>query len=151
MNSDDDNRLPPSEPAAPAMAAPAAAVPAAAAARPLQLESSLERVARELLRQQRSDRRWRLFFRFAWLGLALAVAWAIFAQRLQAPTTSSSHTALVEVRGEIASDTETSAEALVSALKSAFEDTGSVAVVLRINSPGGSPVQAASSTTRSSD
>ncbi len=146
MNSDDDNRLPPSEPAAPAMPAPPpAALPAQAvapAAQPLQLESALERVARELLRQQRSERRWRLFFRFAWLGLALAVAWSIFAQRMHTPTTSTSHTALVEVRGEIAADSETSAEALVSALKSAFEDAGSEAVVLRINSPGGSPVQA---------
>ena len=146
MNSDDDNRLPPSEPAAPAMPAPPpAALPTQAvapAAQPLQLEGALERVARELLRQQRAERRWRLFFRFAWLGLALAVAWSIFAQRMHAPTTSTSHTALVEVRGEIAADTETSAEALVSALKSAFEDAGSEAVVLRINSPGGSPVQA---------
>ena len=143
MNSDDDQRLPPSEPAAPAMPAPApTAVRAEAPAPAMQLESALERVARELLRQQRSERRWRLFFRFAWLGLALAVAWSIFAQRMHAPTTSTSHTALVEVRGEIAVDSEASAEQLVAALKSAFEDAGSEAVVLRINSPGGSPVQA---------
>ncbi len=142
MNSDDDNRLPPSEPAAPAMPGPARAGLPAPQAPALQLESTLERVARELLRQQRSDRRWRLFFRFAWLGLALAVAWALFAHRLQAPTASTAHTALVELRGEIAANSETSAESLVSALKSAFEDVGSKAVVLRINSPGGSPVQA---------
>jgi protease-4 len=47
----------------------------------------------------------------------------------------------VEVRGEIAADSEASAELLVAALKSAFEDAGAMAVVLRINSPGGSPVQ----------
>ena len=52
------------------------------------------------------------------------------------------HTALVEVRGEIASESEANAEDLVAALKSAFEDTSAKAVVLRINSPGGSPVQA---------
>jgi protease-4 len=46
------------------------------------------------------------------------------------------------VRGEIAPDTEASAELLVSALKSAFEDPGAQGIVLRINSPGGSPVQA---------
>jgi protease-4 len=57
-----------------------------------------------------------------------------------APTTP--HTALVEVRGEIAAETEASAEQLVGALKSAFEDQSAMAVVLRINSPGGSPVQA---------
>jgi protease-4 len=52
------------------------------------------------------------------------------------------HTALVEVRGEIAADSEASAENLVAGIKSAFEDVASQAVVLRINSPGGSPVQA---------
>ncbi len=52
------------------------------------------------------------------------------------------HTALVEVRGEIAADTEASAELLIHAITQAFEDEGSQAVVLRFNSPGGSPVQA---------
>jgi protease IV len=105
-------------------------------------ESSLEKIARELLRQQRSDRRWRVFFRLAWLGLALAVAWALLSNRVTPSAPSTPHTALVELRGELASDTEASAELLVSALKSAFEDKGAMAVVLRINSPGGSPVQA---------
>ena len=49
---------------------------------------------------------------------------------------------MVELRGEIASDTEASAEILMAGLKSAFEDPGAQAIVLRINSPGGSPVQA---------
>ena len=105
-------------------------------------ETSLERLARELLRQQRSDRRWRVFFRLAWLALALAIAWALLSSRLAQNAPSTPHTALVEVRGEIAADSEASAEQLVSALRSAFEDRGAVAVVLRINSPGGSPVQA---------
>jgi protease-4 len=110
------------------------------AARPA-LESSLERLAMEVLRQQRSDRRWRVFFRLAWLGLVLVVLWLSFFQRGSGSTHSLPHTALVEVRGEIAVNSEASAELLVGALKSAFEDPGSQAVVLRINSPGGSPVQ----------
>src|SRR5213075_682285 len=52
------------------------------------------------------------------------------------------HTALIEVRGEIAADTEASAERIDSALKAAFEEKTAKAIVLRINSPGGSPVQA---------
>ncbi len=95
----------------------------------------------EMLRQQRSERRWRLFFRLAWLGLVIAVLWLSFFQHGSAPAHSTPHTALVEVRGEIAVDTEASAERLVGAIKSAFEDPGAQAVVLRINSPGGSPVQ----------
>jgi protease IV len=116
-------------------------VAAAAPQPPTRLESALELAARELLRERRSDRRWRIFFRLAWLGLALAVAWALLSQRwTTAP--AGPHTALVELRGELDSESEANADALVAALTSAFEDAGAQAVVLRINSPGGSPVQA---------
>jgi protease IV len=118
-----------------------APAPMAAAAIPPALESGIEKIARELLRQQRTDRRWRIFFRLAWLGLAGAVFWAVFAHRLTPSAPTTPHTALVEVRGEIAADSEASAETLVSALRGAFEDASAKAVVLRINSPGGSPVQ----------
>ncbi len=118
-----------------------AAAPAPAKALPVGFESTLERVAVELLRQQRSDRRWRVFFRLAWLGLVLALAWGLTSHRMAPTAPSTQHTALVEVRGEIATDTEASAEQLVAALRSAFEDAGAQAVVLRINSGGGSPVQ----------
>ena len=128
-------------PAEPAPVPAAAPAPAAAAAAAAVTESGLERIARELLLQQRRERRWRVFFRLAWLGLAVAVAVALFADRMGPTAPSTRHTALIEVRGPIALDTEASAESLVSALRSAFEDEGAVAVVLRINSPGGSPVQ----------
>ena len=137
MNPNDDFAAtsPPPLAGAP-IAAPAAAAPRAP------MESALETVARELMRDRRSDRRWRVFFRLAWLGLALAVLWALFVARNHVATPGGPHTALVEVRGEIAPDAEASAERIVSALKSAFEDKSAQAIVLRINSPGGSPVQA---------
>jgi protease-4 len=145
----DDRSSSPPDPAAAPPVAGAPHAPAAAAAAPQDgttarptLEATLERVAHELLLQQRTDRRWRIFFRLAWFGLALAVAWALFADRLGPTGSGAPHTALVEVRGEIAPDTEASAELLIGALKSAFEDPGAQAVVVRINSPGGSPVQA---------
>jgi len=119
---------------APALAASAAGSPA--------LEATLQRVAHELLRDRRSERRWRVFFRLAWLGVVLAVLWALFVARNHVAAPSGPHTALVEVQGEIAADTDASAERIVAALKSAFEDKGATAIVLRINSPGGSPVQA---------
>jgi protease-4 len=129
------------EPDTPALPGPA---PAAAAAAPLtpRLESTLELAARELLRERRSERRWRNFFRLVWLGLALAVAWALLSQRMHMTAPNGPHTALVEIRGEIESESEANAESLVAALTSAFEDAGAMAVVMRINSPGGSPVQA---------
>jgi len=104
-------------------------------------ESALERVATEMLRQQKSERRWRIFFRAAWLLLIAAVFYALIAGRAATTTPSGPHTALVEVRGEIAAEADANAEALVAALKTAFEDNGAQALVLRINSPGGSPVQ----------
>ena len=105
-------------------------------------DSGFEKFAAGYLADRRSERRWRLFFRLAWLGLFVVLAWLLFASRNHVSTPSGPHTALIEVRGEIAVDTEASAELLVGALKAAFEDSGSKAVVLRINSPGGSPVQA---------
>ncbi len=105
------------------------------------LEAALERVAAELLHDRRSERRWRNFFRLTWLGLAATVLWLGFANRFAPSVPNTPHTALVEVRGEIGAETEANAEALVGALKNAFEDAGAQAVVLRINSPGGSPVQ----------
>jgi protease-4 len=106
------------------------------------LEAAIERIAGELLRQQRTDRRWRVFFRLAWLLFFVTLLWLLFAARGPHSAPSTPHTALVEVRGEIALDTEASAELLVGAIKQAFEDAGAQGVVLRINSPGGSPVQA---------
>jgi protease-4 len=105
-------------------------------------ESALERAVRELIRERRSERNWRIFFRLAWLALVIIVVWVLLQRGGPVAAPTAPHTALVEVRGEIAPDTEASAERLVSALTEAFEDKGAQAVVLRINSPGGSPVQA---------
>ncbi|MFO1218941.1 MAG: S49 family peptidase [Burkholderiaceae bacterium] len=120
----------------------AQAAATAASHGPSSFERGLEHLTRELLRDRRSERRWRVFFRLAWLGLFLFIAYATLMHRGHGAAPSGPHTALVEVRGEIAADSEASAERLVSALKSAFEDAGAQALVLRINSPGGSPVQA---------
>ena len=115
--------------------------PAAARPAPLPWDAGLEKFAAAYLADRRSERRWRLFFRLAWLGLFVVLAWSLFGSRSHVSTPTGPHTALIEVRGEIAVDTEASAESLVAALKTAFEDPGAKAVVLRFNSPGGSPVQ----------
>ncbi|MEE9476501.1 MAG: S49 family peptidase, partial [Roseateles sp.] len=99
-------------------------------------------LARDFLRERRAERRWRVFFRLFWLTLAGLLVYSLWAQGRHVTPTTTPHTALVEVRGEIAADTEASAEQIVAALKDAFKDDAAQAVVLRINSPGGSPVQA---------
>ncbi|MEJ6002130.1 S49 family peptidase [Paucibacter soli] len=119
--------------------------PGAAAARPAApnaYEKLLEHFATEYLKDRRSDRRWKTFYRVAWLAFFVFVGWVLLSQRHHVSAPNTPHTALVEVRGEIAADSEASAELLLSAIKNAFEDHGAQAVVLRINSPGGSPVQA---------
>lgn len=98
--------------------------------------------AKAYLDQQRRELRWRRIWRFIWIGVALVMAWSAIQSVPSAKSQVMPHTALVEVRGEIGADTEASADNLMAALRSAFEDEGAQAVVMRINSPGGSPVQA---------
>jgi len=135
MSTSDDDASHPGA-SLPAPAAPTAAEP------PLGWNGVAEQFARDLLRDRRSDRRWRIFFRLSWLLLVMAIAYASFAVRNRAATPTGSHTALIEVRGEIAAGAEASAENLLPGIKAAFEDDNAKAIVLRINSPGGSPVQA---------
>ena len=105
------------------------------------LVHSVQGLARELLNERRTDRRWRVFFRLSWLLLVLALLWLVLASRNHHSRPTGPHTALVELRGEISADSEASAEQMMAGLRNAFEDKSATAVVLRINSPGGSPVQ----------
>ncbi|MCZ2407906.1 MAG: S49 family peptidase [Burkholderiales bacterium] len=103
----------------------------------------LEKLAFAALAEQRAARRWRNFFRLAWLLLIAALAWSLASNEMAGTTSKSApHTAVVEIKGEIASGADASADNVLAAMRSAFEDAGSQAVVLLINSPGGSPVQA---------
>ena len=104
--------------------------------------SALEKLAFAALDEQRATRRWRTFVRLAWLAFFIFVAWAVMSRNGPSADVSSPHTAVVQIKGEIASGDEASAEFVVAAARSAFEDKGAQAVVLLINSPGGSPVQA---------
>jgi len=133
--SPDDNLPPPIADPLPAAPAP---TPKSAAG----YEQLIAQFARDYLQDRRSERRWKLFNRLFLLGLAVLAFWSFWSQNHHMSTPTTPHTALVEVRGEIAADTEASAELMLSALKTAFEDPGAQAIVLRINSPGGSPVQA---------
>jgi protease-4 len=80
--------------------------------------------------------------RLAWLAFFIGLAWFGFSQSGVNQNVSTPHTAVVEIKGEIASGMEASAELIVASLRAAFDDNGAQAVVLLINSPGGSPVQA---------
>lgn len=102
----------------------------------------IEKLVMSLQSEQRRSRRWGIFFKLLTFGYLFALLFFIsspFGDSMDAVT--GSHTALVEVNGTIAAQELASADNLVGALRSAFEAERSKAVVLRINSPGGSPVQ----------
>ena len=102
----------------------------------------LEKLAFASLAEQRAARRWRTFTRLAWLGFIIFMLWFGLTREMTTTSKSGPHTAVVDIKGEIASGAEASAEYVIASLRSAFEDEGSKAVVLLVNSPGGSPVQA---------
>jgi protease-4 len=102
----------------------------------------IEKLATAALKEQRRARLWGIFWKlltFAYLTviIMLAVDW-----KGGGDSKGEKHTALVEVQGVIGPGTESSAEKVVLALQSAFKDKNTQGVVMRINSPGGSPVQA---------
>lgn len=103
----------------------------------------LEKAVLAGVQEQRRARRWGIFFKlltFVYLFLALAL-FTPFSGLSKSASRSGSHTALIEVKGMIADDEPASADNIVGALKAAFEDKGTKGIILRINSPGGSPVQ----------
>ncbi len=104
--------------------------------------SAVERLALAMLHEQRATRRWRTFTRLAWMVFIIFLVWTLMFRGASSTDKSLPHTAVVEIKGEIAADSEASAEFIVAAMRAAFEDEGAKAVVLLINSPGGSPVQA---------
>jgi protease IV len=107
--------------------------------------ATLEKLAFAALNEQKAARRWKTFVRLAWLAFFGVLAWMIFSPSRSGTAStdmSTAHTAVVEIKGEIASGSDASAEYIVSALKNAFEDDAAKGIVLLINSPGGSPVQA---------
>jgi len=104
----------------------------------------LERLVRSVLDEQRRARRWGILFKslgfvYLFIVLFLALGWLGGKDR----GLPGKHTALVEITGVIAPDSQASAERVNAGLQDAFKDTKTMGVILRVNSPGGSPVQAA--------
>jgi protease IV len=102
----------------------------------------IEKLAMAALKEQRRARLWGIFWKlltFAYITVVilLAVDW-----KGSSDAKTGRHTALVEIKGLIAPGADSSAEKVALALQSAFKDKNTQGVVLRINSPGGSPVQA---------
>jgi protease-4 len=113
-----------------------------APARPSWERELLERLLLASVKERQAARRWQWFRGFFWLSAMVLVA-AVFWWGPSVPSgPTTAHTAVVEIRGAIASDAEANAASIVSSLRAAFEEPSAQAVVLLIDSPGGSPVQA---------
>lgn len=98
-------------------------------------------LAEASLKEQRRARRWGIFFKiltFAYIG---AILYMYGDASISNVHISEKHTALIELNGVIADDQKASADNIVTALRDAFDNKKSAGVILRINSPGGSPVQ----------
>jgi protease-4 len=103
----------------------------------------IEDLARDALVERRRARRWQIFFRSFGIVLVLLVLAASFGWLGTGDTGGDGrHTALIEIQGVIESRGEVDADTVNMALREAFKDKQTAAVVMRINSPGGSPVQA---------
>ncbi|MEP7154321.1 MAG: S49 family peptidase [Betaproteobacteria bacterium] len=107
-------------------------------------ENLLEKLALETLAELRRARRWRIALSLGWLLFFFLLFFLLIGLTAGKRDAGSmeKHTSLVELKGVIAADSRASADKINSALQSAFKDKNTQGVVLRINSPGGSPVQA---------
>jgi protease-4 len=104
--------------------------------------ATLEKVALAAVKEQRSARHWGIFFKlllFVYLFALLFIGLGWFGKKDAA---TGKHTALVEVQGVIAPGSSASADNVMTGLQDAFKDKRTQGIILRINSPGGSPVQA---------
>ena len=104
----------------------------------------LEKLAMSAIQEQRRARHWGIFFKvltFGYLFIVMFLVMGWIGGKAEAPL-GGKHTALVDMHGVIAPDSAASADNIITSLQDAFKDKRTQGVILRINSPGGSPVQA---------
>jgi protease-4 len=104
---------------------------------------TLEKLVFATIKERRAARRWSIFFRLAFLAVVVVGLWTYLGLSFGSDDENlGRHTALIEINGEIEAEGSGAADNVIPSLNKAFADSGSAAVVLRIDSPGGSPVQA---------
>ena len=105
----------------------------------------LEKLAMSAIQEQRRARHWGIFFKvltFAYLFILLFLVMGWVGGKTEVSLGGGKYAALVDMQGVIASDSAASADNMIASLQEAFKDKHTQGVILRINSPGGSPVQA---------
>ena len=102
----------------------------------------IEKLASAALKEQRRARRWGIFFKLAFLMYMLFILYLAMSDTTGTGVPLGDHTGLVELEGIISSDSRASADVLITGLQDAFKNKHTKGVIIRANSPGGSPVQA---------
>ncbi len=104
----------------------------------------IEKLVMDLQKEQRRTRRWSIFFRALMFIYLFAILWMVRlpTDGLTGENEGGAFAAVVEVTGTIAADQPSNADLLITSIRNAFESEEAVGLILRINSPGGSPVQA---------
>ncbi|MGE5525096.1 MAG: S49 family peptidase [Rhodospirillaceae bacterium] len=104
--------------------------------------SALEKIALAAIQEQRRARQWSILFKLLLFIYLFALLFVFLGWIGGKEALPGKHTAMVEIKGVIAEDSLASADNIVAGLEEAFKASGTQGVILRINSPGGSPVQA---------
>ncbi len=101
----------------------------------------ITQLAESSLREQKRARRWGIFFKLLTFAYIAGIIYMYGNASITDANLNEKHTALVELNGVIADKEEANADSIITALRDAFDSENTAGVILRINSPGGSPVQ----------
>ncbi len=105
-------------------------------------DTALQEVLLESVKEQRRRRRWGIFFKLTYLIVIILAIYNLFYSSDDGTTLRNQpHTALIDISGTIMAGGDADADRIATSLNHAFEDKGTKGIILRINSPGGSPVQ----------
>jgi len=102
----------------------------------------LKDVLLSAIKEQKLKRRWGIFFKLSFLVVTIFFLFAIFGSSTRMIKNTGNYAALVDINGIISNNSQSNADDIVTGLDNAFKDPGTKGIILRINSPGGSPVQA---------
>ncbi len=105
-------------------------------------QNLINKIAWEAIAEQRRARRWGIFFKLMLIAYVLFLTFMSMPEMWSGTVSGGKHTALVDINGVISAEDEANADNVAVGLRNAFEDSNTAGIILRINSPGGSPVQA---------
>jgi protease IV len=106
------------------------------------VQDTLEKIALSGLAEQKKARRWSIIFKILTFLYLFIVLFLMLGWMGGGKTVSGSHTALIDISGVIEAGGDVNADSVISSLNDAYDSAGTKGIILRINSPGGSPVQA---------